>query len=1190
MDTVTVSPRVGARNSSRTVLLLATTAIVATIAGGIIWGSLNFAGVPNFTLTTRARSDYRNPDTYPYGKTVEYKPTTFTAQAFADLPNALSFDEGSRQLTLNSWKAFPFAPPEPIANQRQNPEFDPENPQMSICPRSLADQSGVAPDSTIPRAADGTPNGPPDGFRIYSFLPTGAPLKTFFYPDSGNIATKADMVQPYAFDLGLRGKEPELNSGNAQNGALDTRVLKIAYFHGDTMLDIDGFSPVGPSTDKRPVVLPTWTVSDESIAFLQPYAEGAEEFDDAVELIPLRPGITTVTAHLCGQTITREITVRNPVAVYSERSGTFTQDGADPDAYVARIPFRPLSLPTFDTRGIRSGFELTLPQELEAALRTDVNGKDVDVEVELSAAQLSDAWPVLDGQPLPNSVRAFMTADGGKTWIRTDEAPNTPSPDPIQSNDVRTNRIIVRGRFPAVSIPQDAAAIDLRIRVYVMLNVGNADYRAGEALPATFSRLPSFTLRGDTHKAVVLVPQPPDARIADRDEEKHLHSERTRLVHRFSTYGSEATIQRNGQLTALRKPFVQLSSERENTIAHVLMNEQVNGVESQSYRHTNPDPNPPVEVDTIGVAAASTLSFPAGFPLQRDRLADPGAPFLNNMIATFNGADERTNPVFAGSVENIQGQNNDAETRQGSLLTFAHYNTNPPAPSCEYIPPYISVENLQRIGLPFWFSLSNAIPEQPHSFACERATYTGASKVALTTFASAYTKILSTNQDSHPFDQRNVLGAAKAQTAIILPEPAVAYDGLVVRLLFDPQVGPLEPPDQPPADGDDVPPADDGNDQPPGDDIVIPERKPLDAQIYYRGADRAIIQFEDPRPEASKDKPMTLVYNLEPLNAEHPETEAEVFINDEGPYAVLTGLQGGGFDEDDTAPLTDGRATYGMYVRADGGFIQTKKQTFQTLNRRQAILYTYGLVFGDAFSPGFDPDMAIVPPCSATGACGPASLSRPPPGEPLPVAGVQYALMNDALREFDIRLLLTENVVSSEDAVQQLYRVIHDRIYVKDLGQTCDPKGCAYWAKQVDRSDENRISMAGVKYALFASKEYQDRILAESAGNANQANAELAYQYVYKRAADIAGRDALVRKADTLPKMRKQLAQGAEFETRLKDIEEASNRRAAVNELYESIFGRAADVDGLDYWTDTQKTLSILEIRDTFLVGEDDGT
>ncbi|MCA9387987.1 MAG: hypothetical protein KC653_02980, partial [Candidatus Andersenbacteria bacterium] len=406
-------------------------------------------------------------------------------------------------------------------------------------------------------------------------------------------------------------------------------------------------------------------------------------------------------------------------------------------------------------------------------------------------------------------------------------------------------------------------------------------------------------------------------------------------------------------------------------------------------------------------------------------------------------------------------------------------------------------------------------------------------------------------------------------------------------------VDPLNPPGQPGID-----PVNPGLDLPDFDPnlvpggILNPGDMDLNAEIIHRGATRAIVRFDDPRttPEQQAED-LTFLYaptipGVEPGAEGHQS--ATIYSDDQGFYVVLEGLEGGGFDDVDEVAgsedeLVNGRKDYYFQVRA--GEFTTQILSFFTLNRRQAILYIYGLVFGDEFSAGFEEEIADGFDYTALRGGGPAFFYDPPAQEPLSLAGVKYALMNDPLREFDIRLFFTARATSVEESVEQLYRVIFDRIYPEDLTQICDATGCAFWAEQVEQNNADRITLSGVKFALFNSTEYRNSVRATSS-NEELTNAELAYHYVLRRGADLAGRENLAEQGDNVNELRLLLAQSDEFEERLGDTEEDEGRRAAINELYEGVFGRASDVEGLDYWTSTRSDLEVLEIRDLFLKGE----
>ncbi len=298
-------------------------------------------------------------------------------------------------------------------------------------------------------------------------------------------------------------------------------------------------------------------------------------------------------------------------------------------------------------------------------------------------------------------------------------------------------------------------------------------------------------------------------------------------------------------------------------------------------------------------------------------------------------------------------------------------------------------------------------------------------------------------------------------------------------------------------------------------------------------------------------------------------------------YVVLTGLNGGENDGYNEEGYENGRGMYNFNVESDDSAEASTTQ-FKTLNRKQAILYYYSLIFGDSFDIEQEYSDEEY---SGFRDGGPAFFYNPGSELPMTLSGVKFTLLNDRkFEEFDSRLDATFGQEGINYAMKVLYNAVHDRIYPDDLLKIADDEGLDFWKEQVERSDNNRMDLSGVKFYISTSEEYISQEIAE-ASDPNIAQAEIAYQIVLKRGGDRAGVDSLVANFTDPKDMRRELVLSGEFTNRINEIEVSKGKFAAVEELYETILARGADVEGVQWKTDSG--MPIEQIRDELLNSEE---
>lgn len=377
--------------------------------------------------------------------------------------------------------------------------------------------------------------------------------------------------------------------------------------------------------------------------------------------------------------------------------------------------------------------------------------------------------------------------------------------------------------------------------------------------------------------------------------------------------------------------------------------------------------------------------------------------------------------------------------------------------------------------------------------------------------------------------------------------------------------------------------------------IVGEENEPalmVDAKEFQRGSNRTIITWKVGKDEL-KNQNLTLEYGtFDPQNIktddvgnpvlEEKNTANAIYNKDKDYYyAVLKNLKGGEFSDKNDQGYVNGRKPYVFQISM--GDKHAKATNFKTLNRFQTILYYYNLVLGDTF----DLEKYEQPDKSLRSG-GPDFFYKPEGQEPLSLKGVHFTILNDRkFKEFDNRISATSKKIGNKKTIEELYRRVHDRIYDDNLEKFSDPTGVAYWTKQVERNDDNRIDILGVKFAISVSPEATGNISALPAAEQAKANANLAYQIVLKRGADQKGLENLLKaglQGNPLSSkaMRELLAESGEYDSRLKSIK---GRRSQIEELYETLYARAADVAGVNYWDQSGK--SIQKIKQEFLKSAD---
>lgn len=342
-----------------------------------------------------------------------------------------------------------------------------------------------------------------------------------------------------------------------------------------------------------------------------------------------------------------------------------------------------------------------------------------------------------------------------------------------------------------------------------------------------------------------------------------------------------------------------------------------------------------------------------------------------------------------------------------------------------------------------------------------------------------------------------------------------------------------------------------------------------DPNITYRGQNRIILSWQADK-KLDQDK-YSFNYGLN----QNVKKTSQVYFNDQNNryYVVLEKLKGGKFSEKNNKNFQNGRAKYYYQVNYDNQ--KTDLNKFKTLNRFQTILYYYSLIFSKKY------DLAkYEKPDQNLDNGGPYFYYRPENEKPNSLPGIKFAILNDKkFQEYDQKIESIKYKKGQEEAVKADYQIILDRIYPNNLDKKYDQDGVNYWLDQLNRKDDQKIDFDGLKFMLSISPEYRQELFGQKSGPEVFAN--LAYQIVLKRSGDKQGIKYLKENYSQFKDMRQALAQSAEYEQRINEIEAVQGREASVSELYETLFARAPDLAGVRYYT--QSDLSLAEIKNEFL-------
>lgn len=361
---------------------------------------------------------------------------------------------------------------------------------------------------------------------------------------------------------------------------------------------------------------------------------------------------------------------------------------------------------------------------------------------------------------------------------------------------------------------------------------------------------------------------------------------------------------------------------------------------------------------------------------------------------------------------------------------------------------------------------------------------------------------------------------------------------------------------------------------------------PLDIypSLWYRGHSRIIVKWSFASGALNTTDPKSITFKYgENANSLDKGAIVHQDKNDGKYYVVLRGLKGGEYSDKQGSGWENGRFNYYYTVSANSK--TTPVKNFKTLNRMQTIGYYYTLVLDrdylkDQSETNLDkwktPDSVFAGKAVKDLENGGIGFwYKPPEGkEPLTLSGVKFAIVNDRLRkEFDNKLSSLE----ISEAVRTIYRKYLDRIYDEDLGKFYDTKGVEYWVSRTDPKivGKDAIDIFGVKFAISVSPEAQEDLVASI--GAAEAKPELAYEIVLKRGADKSGLEYLKTTFAQNKEMRKHLAQSEEYNSRLSEIEKNLGRQAAIAEMYETLYSRASDIKGVEYWDKTGLSFDILK-------------
>jgi len=373
---------------------------------------------------------------------------------------------------------------------------------------------------------------------------------------------------------------------------------------------------------------------------------------------------------------------------------------------------------------------------------------------------------------------------------------------------------------------------------------------------------------------------------------------------------------------------------------------------------------------------------------------------------------------------------------------------------------------------------------------------------------------------------------------------------------------------------------------PPGDPAICES-----PTIIYRGHNRVIIKCMP--GEAYKNKEMKAFWGEKADLSD--KKEAKVYKDKDGKnYFVLRGLKGGEFDDKNDEGYINGRFPYYFKFESEGK--SSPIHSFKTLNRWQTIAYYYNLIFTDRL------DFQSVDELKnyrGERKSGIEFYYKPRDAEPLTLQGVKFALLNDPGKEFIERLKVTAGITGNKAQIERLYQIIHDRIYDDDLEKYFDPAGVDFWVAQMEQIEEKkRIDLLGAMFGMMTSPEFFNTAVEQAGGDKLRAQAEIAYQIVLQRGADKPGLEYLKTTFKKNKEMREYLVRSEEYDKRLEKIEKDKDlgRKVAIAKLYETIYGRPADVAGVEYWdqykikdekTGKERLATILELKDIFLKSDE---
>jgi hypothetical protein len=369
---------------------------------------------------------------------------------------------------------------------------------------------------------------------------------------------------------------------------------------------------------------------------------------------------------------------------------------------------------------------------------------------------------------------------------------------------------------------------------------------------------------------------------------------------------------------------------------------------------------------------------------------------------------------------------------------------------------------------------------------------------------------------------------------------------------------------------------------PPGDPAICDS-----PTIIYRGHNRAIIKCMP--SGAYKDKTIKAFYGEKTDLSD--QKEVKVYKDHDGKnYFVLRGLRGGEFDDKNDEGYLKGRFPYYFKFESEGK--SSPVHSFMTLNRPQTIAYLYNLIYAERIDFLSFEELKDYRGDRKDGI---DFYDRPKDQEPLTIQGVKYSLIN--AKEFISRLKVTAEVTGNEEQAKRLYQIIHDRIYDDNLEKHFDQAGVDFWVAQMEKIEEaKRIDLLGVIFGMMTSPEFFNTMVEQTGGDKSKAQAELAYLIVLQRGGDEPGVNYLKTNFKKNKEMREYLLKvdPEEYDKTLEEIEkdESLGRKAAIAKLYETIYGRPADVAGVDFWdkfvdTETEKPATIQKLKEIFLASDE---